>query len=142
MSKYYSSILEIICGNFCRNFCNHFFRWSFELAEQEKKKRVCVCHGSWYPETFVGGVLPPNISCTVWLHTSYFKYLDRKHTMLNNSASYKTSVAGKRKRAQSRIALGEKKIQPGTCVDDFGTGVYLSSGKGLLLAMSDIVAEK
>ena len=39
MSKYYSSILEIICGNFCRNFCNHFFRWSFELAEQGKKKK-------------------------------------------------------------------------------------------------------
>ena len=36
----------------------------------------------------------------------------------------------------------KKKIQPGTCVDDFGTGVCLSSGKGLLLAMSDIVAEK
>ena len=28
------------------------------------------------------------------------------------------------------------------CVDDFGTGVYLSGGKGLLLAISDIVAEK
>ena len=76
-----------------------------------------------------GGELPPNISCTVWLHTSYFKYLDHKHTMLNNSVSDKTSVAGNGK-------------EPGTCADDFGTGVYLSRGKGLLLAISDIVAEK
>ena len=42
--------------------------------------------------------LPPlaaRFGCTP---ASAFKYLDRKHDMLNNSACYKTSVAGNRKK--------------------------------------------
>ena len=140
MSKYYSSILEIICGNFCRNFCN--FSFDGRLSLRNKKKYTSLSMGAGILKLLLEEcyllTLAARFGCTP---ASAFKYLDRKHTMLNNSASYKTSVAGKRKRAQSRIAL-EKQIQPGACVDDFGTGVYLSSGKGVLLAMSDNVAEK
>ena len=61
--------------------------------------------------------------------------------MLNDSVSYKTSIAGNGKEHSPELRW-KKKIQPGTCGDYFGTEVYLSSGKGLLLAISDIGAEK
>ena len=45
------------------------------------------------------------------------------------------------KKSQCITAL-KKVIQPGSVVDEFALGCYVSSGKGLLLAMSEKVNEK
>ena len=78
--------------------------------------------------------LAAKLGCT--LPAAALLFLDRNHAKLSTLGVYKTSVSGKRTRARGRLAL-KKKIQPGSAVDDFGTGYYLSSGKGLLLAMSE-----
>ena len=74
------------------------------------------------------------IGCT--LPASAIQYFDRKSFKLRKSAVYKSSIHGKRKRAASRVAL-KKKLQPNTVVEEFTSGYYLSSGKGLLKAMCD-----
>ena len=83
--------------------------------------------------------LAARLACT--LPALAVKFLDNKHTTLNKSVVYKTSIGGKRKRAKARVEL-KKIIQPNSVVDDIGTGFYVSSGKGLLLAMSEKVIEK
>ena len=75
------------------------------------------------------------------LPNTALKFLDSKHIVLKTKSAYKVTIGGKRKRAAARVAL-KKKIQPGSVVDEVTPGVYVSSGKGLLLAMSEPVAQK
>ena len=73
----------------------------------------------------ISSILTVNIPCSTIVRVTKLRLLEkRKNGIVQNCAGKKIYM------------------QPGTCVDDFGTGVYLSSGKGMLLASSDIVAEK
>ena len=75
------------------------------------------------------------------LPSAAINFLERKHNLLTNKNIYKLSIGGKRKRAAARVAL-KRKIQPGSVVDEVTPGVYVSSGKGLLLAMSEPASDK
>ena len=74
------------------------------------------------------------------LPATALSYLDNKDDILNKKSHYRGSILGKRRRAKARVAL-KKIIQPGSVVDEFAMGCYVSSGKGLLLAMSEEVKE-
>ena len=71
--------------------------------------------------------LAARFGCT--LPASAFKYLDCKQAMLNKSATYKTSVAGKRKRAHSRIAPKKKYSLELVCMN-LGQECICQAGKG------------
>ena len=75
------------------------------------------------------------------LPSAAINFLERKHNLLTNKNIYKLSIGGKRKRAAACVAL-KRKIQPGSVVDEVTPGVYVSSGKGLLLAMSEPASDK
>ena len=78
--------------------------------------------------------------CRCTLPDTALKYLDKKNTTMQKFGKYKQSIGGKRKRSSARVSL-KKKIQPGSVVDELAPGYYVSSGKGLLLAMSEIGEE-
>jgi hypothetical protein len=75
------------------------------------------------------------------LPATALSHFDQEHGILKQKSNYKTSILGKRTRARAQVALKKLIIQPGSVVDDFGIGCYVSSGKGLLLAMSETTPE-
>ena len=83
--------------------------------------------------------LAANFGCE--LPNAALKFLNSKHKVLKTKSACKVKLGGKQKRAAARVVL-KKKIHPGSVVDEVTPGVYVSSGKGLLLAMSEPVAQK
>ena len=75
------------------------------------------------------------------LPSAAINFMDRKHNLLRKKNTNNLSIGGKRKIAAARVAL-KRKIQPGSVVDEVTPGVYVSSGKGLLLAMSEPASDK